>query len=168
MKRERKAKPVCYLCGGIPTTRDHVPPLGMFPAPRPKNLVTVPTCESCYRGGSLHDEYFRVTVATGSRESTQSIALLHQRILPRMRVRDVLRGLARRSAWRNKSDQHQRVDGYSSFPCSYLHAPAPSHRFASVLVPMRRSPRNQKRYVRRPTYPPNAFFALYSVITAQP
>lgn len=85
MKRDRKARAECYLCGGVATTRDHIPPRGLFPAPRPHNLVTVPACETCNRGSSLHDEYFRVTVATGSRDSPQSVALLHQRILPRMR-----------------------------------------------------------------------------------
>lgn len=85
VKRGRKGKPACYLCGAVATTRDHIPPLGLFPAPRPQNLVTAPACETCNRGSSLHDEYFRVTVATGSRDSPQSIALLHQRILPRMR-----------------------------------------------------------------------------------
>lgn len=85
MKRGRKTKAECYVCGGFATTRDHIPPLGLFPAPRPHNLVTVPACENCNRGSSLHDEYFRVAVATGSRDSPQSIVLLHQRILPRMR-----------------------------------------------------------------------------------
>lgn len=85
MNRRKENKSECYLCGGVATTRDHIPPLGLFPAPRPHNLITVPACDSCNRGNSLHDEYFRVTVATGSRDSPQSIALLHQRILPRMR-----------------------------------------------------------------------------------
>lgn len=72
------------MCGGVATTRDHIPPRGLFPAPRPHNLVTVPACEKCNHGSSLHDEYFRLTVATGSRSSPQSFSLLQQRILPRM------------------------------------------------------------------------------------
>ena len=75
----------CYLCGAPATTRDHIPPLGMFPTPRPNNLLTVPACSACNRDRSLDDEYFRVVVAAGSRDSPQSIALLHQRIIPRMR-----------------------------------------------------------------------------------
>jgi hypothetical protein len=80
----------CYLCGAPATTRDHVPPLGLFPKPRPSNLITVPACATCNRNRSLDDEYFRVIVAAGSRDSPQSTVLLHQRIIPRLRNRPAL------------------------------------------------------------------------------
>jgi len=62
MKRRQVA--VCAYCGKSRlTTRDHVPPKGIFPPPRPQNLVTVPICSMCNRGTSEDDEYFRDMVA---------------------------------------------------------------------------------------------------------
>ncbi len=53
----------CYLCGRPITrdatdprflrTRDHVPPQGFIPKPRPANLITLPCCRAC------QDEYQR-------------------------------------------------------------------------------------------------------------
>jgi hypothetical protein len=80
----------CYLCGAPADTQDHIPPLGLFPTPRPDNLLTVPACLACNQNRSLDDEYFRVTVAAASRDSPQSTVLLHQRIIPRMRERPAL------------------------------------------------------------------------------
>ena len=49
---------ICTYCGLHPgTTRDHVPPKGLFARPRPK-LVTVPCCEACRKTQPLDDEYF--------------------------------------------------------------------------------------------------------------
>lgn len=54
----------CIYCGTEPaTTRDHVPPKGLFPQPRPSDLVTVPCCEMCRKAQSLDDEYFIRMVA---------------------------------------------------------------------------------------------------------
>jgi hypothetical protein len=85
VKRCKQDKDDCYLCGAPATTRDHIPPLGVFPEPRPTDLITVPACYACNRDSSLHDQYFRVVVAAGSNDSPRSIALLRQRIIPRMR-----------------------------------------------------------------------------------
>ncbi len=54
----------CTYCGtpGV-LHRDHVPPKGLFPSPRPNNLITVPACDGCNLGASRHDEYFRTVVA---------------------------------------------------------------------------------------------------------
>src|SRR5271169_6826938 len=90
MKCHKQNQDECYLCGALATTRDHIPPLGLFPEPRPSNLVTVPACLACNRGRSLDDEYFRLMVTAGSRDSPQSINLLHQRIIPHMRKKPAL------------------------------------------------------------------------------
>ncbi|MCK5757772.1 MAG: hypothetical protein KAH14_01675 [Clostridiales bacterium] len=50
---------VCVFCGKPVTTRDHVPPKGLFPTPRPTTLITVPSCDNCNGGNKLHDEYFK-------------------------------------------------------------------------------------------------------------
>jgi hypothetical protein len=87
IKRQNQA---CYLCGETATTKDHIPPLGLFPKPRPDNLITVPACLACNRNRSLDDEYFRIILAAGSRDAPQSTVLLHQRIIPRMREKPAL------------------------------------------------------------------------------
>ena len=51
---------VCVFCGKSPAkTRDHIPPKGIFPRPRPQ-LITVPACARCNRGTSRIEEAFRV------------------------------------------------------------------------------------------------------------
>ena len=59
----------CYLCGGEATTRDHIPPKGLFPAPRTANLITVPACSTCNQRASLDDGYLRLVLTTGSSDS---------------------------------------------------------------------------------------------------
>jgi hypothetical protein len=50
----------CVYCGteGV-ITDDHVPPQCLFPAPRPDDLITVPSCGTCNTGSSNDDEYFK-------------------------------------------------------------------------------------------------------------
>lgn len=95
----------CYLCGAPATTSDHIPPRGVFPSPRPANLITVPACKACNQGCSLDDEYFRTVVSAVSRDSPQSLYLLKQRILPRVREKPAM-GIALLKSVR-------RVDVYS-------------------------------------------------------
>jgi len=54
----------CAYCGDVGIiTRDHVPPKGIFPKPRPENLITVPACRKCHsQQTSRDDEYFRNTL----------------------------------------------------------------------------------------------------------
>lgn len=60
-EKERK---LCVICGlNDATTVDHVPPKGIFPRPRPSNLITVPACEECNSGASILDETFRLYLA---------------------------------------------------------------------------------------------------------
>src|SRR5688500_18167485 len=55
----------CYLCGATENlTRDHIPPKGLFPKPRPSNLYTVPCCYSCNNGAAKEDEYLRVAASS--------------------------------------------------------------------------------------------------------
>jgi hypothetical protein len=52
---------ICVICGKNPaTTRDHIPPKGIFPKPRPKDLITVPACRPCNKATSDFDEVFKV------------------------------------------------------------------------------------------------------------
>jgi hypothetical protein len=85
MKCRKQNQDECYLCGALATTKDHIPPLGLFQKPRPSNLITVPACLACNRDRSLDDEYFRLVIAAGSRDAPQSHNVLQQRIIPRMR-----------------------------------------------------------------------------------
>lgn len=56
-----KTKQKCVLCGRrVATTKDHIPPKGIFPKPRPDDLITVPACLKCNNDASHDDEIFRV------------------------------------------------------------------------------------------------------------
>lgn len=66
MSSRRSSK--CYLCGTMdPSTRDHVPPRGFFPDPKPDNLITVPCCTKCNNSYAADEEAFRlfISVAEG-------------------------------------------------------------------------------------------------------
>lgn len=80
----------CYLCGAPPTTRDHVPPKGIYPDPKPANLITVPACEPCNSSTRLHDEYFRWLVATASPGSKEAKVLAKTKIIRGFRKRPAL------------------------------------------------------------------------------
>jgi len=60
--KKQKSK-ICSICGKKPaTTRDHIPPKGIFPKPRPSDLITVPACRSCNKSTSDPDEVFKVFI----------------------------------------------------------------------------------------------------------
>jgi hypothetical protein len=86
----------CYLCGiqlcshsvhagEIPPpnhkTRDHVPPTGLFPTPRPDNLITVPCCFSCNNQHSEFDERLRIIASTPFDRNTAGEAILNEKVL---------------------------------------------------------------------------------------
>ncbi|OGC78197.1 MAG: hypothetical protein A2Z27_01065 [candidate division Zixibacteria bacterium RBG_16_50_21] len=61
----------CYLCGKKDiSTRDHIPPKGLFLSPAPSNLITVPSCESCNKSYELDDEYLRVFLSSRPNRNT--------------------------------------------------------------------------------------------------
>lgn len=82
----------CAYCGAVgPVTRDHVPPENLFPEPLPKNLITVPACNTCNGSFKLDDEYFRLAVTAGidgeayPRELAHSIAAIKKLADPKKR-----------------------------------------------------------------------------------
>lgn len=55
---------LCAICGiKEATTLDHLPPKGIFPKPRPSNLIKVPACAECNNHSSELDEAFRMYLA---------------------------------------------------------------------------------------------------------
>jgi hypothetical protein len=80
----------CCFCGDPVECRDHIPPRGMFPNPKPTDLITVPCCKQCNEETMLDDEYFRWFVATGSGESPEAERLVKERVLKRFRDRPAL------------------------------------------------------------------------------
>lgn len=118
---------ICGYCGGMATTRDHIPPKVIFPMPRPSDLITVPSCAPCNHGASDSDERFRtylslyVGMDTPSTTQLWAEALrgvrhnqrLHLRLLNEMeRVwlttsSGIIHGQAVRGRW--DSDAHDRT-----------------------------------------------------------
>ena len=60
---KRKRPRQCAYCEAPATTKDHVPPKGLFARPLPANLITVPSCETHNNSASQDDEYFRATLS---------------------------------------------------------------------------------------------------------
>jgi len=74
---------VCAYCGApSPTTRDHIPPKGIFPVPRPPDLITVPACEPCNLGASVCDERFLTYLSLHVGIDTPTTTKLWDRVLP--------------------------------------------------------------------------------------
>jgi len=63
---------------------------GVFPDPRPTNLITVPACQRCNESSKLDDEYFRWFVATASAEHPEAQRLVEEKVIPRFRERPAL------------------------------------------------------------------------------
>jgi len=78
---------LCAYCGALsPTTRDHIPPKGIFPTPRPGDLITVPSCMACNQGASASDESFRAYLSLHVGMDTSSTSRLWtQAALPGIR-----------------------------------------------------------------------------------
>jgi hypothetical protein len=78
-----KGELACCYCGGVATTREHIPPKGIFNKPLPSDLITVPCCLRCNQEGSVNDEilktYLGLHVAIGGGEAER---LFKERVLP--------------------------------------------------------------------------------------
>ena len=86
----------CVYCGEKrPLTRDHIPPLNLFPEPRANNLITVPCCESCREGWSKDDEYFRAVILCSTRVSEEEIVQGVMASLLRSLAKPMKQGFAR-------------------------------------------------------------------------
>ena len=72
----------CYICGSRENlTKEHVPPKGLFPVPRPNNLIKVPGCEPCNNGKSQDDEYFRLAMAAFRDRSPDGDRIWNEKVL---------------------------------------------------------------------------------------
>ena len=73
---------ICAICGNNKaTTRDHVPPKGIFPKPRP-DLITVPACSVCNNGDSALDDLFKVFLSFQAVDKSEiGSRLFHEKTL---------------------------------------------------------------------------------------
>ncbi len=54
---DERLRGFCVFCGGLPNTRDHVPPKIFLDKPYPTNLPGVPSCLNCNGSASPDKEY---------------------------------------------------------------------------------------------------------------
>ena len=86
----------CYLCGSTERiTRDHIPPRGLFPEPRPDDLITVPCCYACNQRFSNADEMLRVFVSGAINRSRAGDQIWKGKVIPRTLGRKRQRSLTR-------------------------------------------------------------------------
>jgi hypothetical protein len=77
---------ICAYCGApSPETRDHIPPRGVFPSPRPGDLITVPSCRPCNQGASARDERFLAYLSIQVGIDTPVTTRLWDQVLPGIR-----------------------------------------------------------------------------------
>ncbi len=73
----------CYLCGTVSDlTRDHVPPGGFFPEPRPTDLLTVPCCLKCNNGFSGDDDIMRLYLSANIARSAAGDWIWDNKVVP--------------------------------------------------------------------------------------
>ena len=75
---------LCAICGiKTATTREHVPPKGIFLNPKPSDLITAPACFDCNNSSSESDERFRLFLGLHvARFSKQGEQLFKDGIIP--------------------------------------------------------------------------------------
>jgi len=81
------------ICGErVATARDHLPPRGIFPKPRPADLLTVPCCQECNVAASKWDERFRVYLSLHiARHESGWRSVLDEQVLPSVNHNERLR-----------------------------------------------------------------------------
>lgn len=87
----KKKQQICSICGVRPaTSKDHIPFEGIFPDPKPINLITVPACDECNRSTSLDEEYFRAVITPALHNNNLATQLVVQKIIKRFRKKPAL------------------------------------------------------------------------------
>lgn len=75
-------QPACYLCDSSEdVTRDHIPPSGFFPDPKPSNLITAPCCRKCNESYSKDDEAFRAWITSPANISASGSWILRNKVI---------------------------------------------------------------------------------------
>jgi hypothetical protein len=88
----------CVFCWepGVTHTRDHVPPQGLLPKPRPATLITVPACKQCNGGSNLDDEFMQrlaLAIAAGNNPAAQQVGWNVVRAMNKPDKRGMRRGI---------------------------------------------------------------------------
>lgn len=79
-----RGKNHCYLCGEEHNlTREHIPPKGLFPEPRPSDLITVPCCAKCNHSNHKADERFRLFVSSAFNRNAAGTTIWNKKVLQR-------------------------------------------------------------------------------------
>ena len=100
-ERGTQIEKCCYLCGSTEKlTREHVPPRGLFPKPKPGNLLTVPCCLPCNNKASRDVEYFRLATSTlinKNAQGTRAWKRVVSSTIPSGRIQDLIEVLRKRA-----------------------------------------------------------------------
>jgi hypothetical protein len=78
-------KRVCYNCGKVASTKDHIPPKCLFPKNSQSQLITVPSCAECNEATSLDEQYFLVALTSRRDHGPLQLKVWGQRVLPQLR-----------------------------------------------------------------------------------
>jgi hypothetical protein len=66
---------LCYMCGDVASTREHVPPRAFFPRAMRANLWTVPSCTEHNNNNNLDIEYVRnvISIQRGTNATAEGV-----------------------------------------------------------------------------------------------
>ena len=113
----------CAFCGGLPKTRDHVPPKVFLDQPYPENLPVVGACLRCNSGASLDEEYVACMLEVTVCGTTDPAALTRDKIA---------RAIQRNASLASKLTSSLGQDGYSL-------SAGDSERLSAVIAKMARA-----------------------------
>jgi len=108
---DQRANGQCLYCGGMPETREHVPPRVFLDKPYPTNLPVVDACKECNNGFSLDEEYVACLLECIVSNSTTP-EKLHRENIKRLLLERPL--LAKRL-----NNAFKQEDGMTSFKIEY-------------------------------------------------
>jgi hypothetical protein len=80
----------CAFCGGLPSTKDHVPPRIFLDLPHPENYPIIGACLDCNRGASLDEEYVACLLEVAACGSVSPADLRRQKIARALETRPAL------------------------------------------------------------------------------
>lgn len=115
---------ICAFCGSTGLlTRDHIPPKGLFPDPKPSNLITVKARTKCNNGSKKDDQYFVNILSLDARSdegASREIALKSIRGLNDERSEKYKRSIINNPTLLNiQIPSGEIIEGAIQLPCNY-------------------------------------------------
>ena len=86
---KKKPRPSCYMCDAPFASREHVPPVCIFPGESKyrKNLITVSSCKAHNADKSTDDVLLQSLLVFGQNANELAFSILDQEVMPRLEAK---------------------------------------------------------------------------------